>query len=239
MGETLLIAIAVAVIAGLMRGFAGVGSGMLMAPIFAVLFGPVDTVAIIICMELIVTVQLLPSVYREIDWQVVLPMGLVAALFMPLGNWLLVTLDAETISRGIGGVVLVFVALMMTGYRYEGLKRTAVTVGVGGVSGVLMASTSLGNPPVMMYLLSGRDGAVSNRANFTGYFAITLLILIALMTYRDLISWESVRHAAILLPAFMATAWLGSRLFKESSEAMYRRVTLGILCAAGLYGIFH
>ncbi|MDH5749890.1 MAG: sulfite exporter TauE/SafE family protein, partial [Rhodospirillales bacterium] len=59
--ESVLIAIAVAAAAGLMRGFAGVGSGMLMAPIFAVLFGPVATVAIIICMEIIVTAQLLPG----------------------------------------------------------------------------------------------------------------------------------------------------------------------------------
>jgi uncharacterized membrane protein YfcA len=237
MSETLLIAFAVAVIAGLMRGFAGVGSGMLMAPIFAVLFGPVDTVAIIICMELVVTAQLLPSVYREIDWRVVLPMGLVAALFMPLGTRLLVTLDAEVLSRGIGWVVLVFVVLMMTGYRYLGPKRLAITLGVGGVSGVLMASTSLGNPPVIMYLLSGRDGAASNRANFTGYFAVTLIILIALVTYESLISRGSLQHAAMLLPAFMATAWIGSRLFRKSSEAMYRRVTLGLLCVAGLYGV--
>jgi uncharacterized membrane protein YfcA len=237
MSAVLMIAIAVTVIAGLMRGFAGVGSGMLMAPIFAVLFGPVDTVAIIICMELVVTAQLLPSVYREIDWRVVLPMGLVAALFMPLGNWLLVTLDTETLSHGIGWVVLVFAVLLMTGWRFEGEKRLPVTVGVGGLSGVLIASTSLGNPPVMMYLLSSRDDAASNRANFTGYFAITLLILIALMTYRNLINWGNLQQVGILLPGFMAAAWAGSRMFRKSSEALYRRVALGLLCVAGLYGV--
>ncbi len=237
MSTALIIAIAITLIAGLMRGFAGVGSGMLMAPIFAVLFGPVDTVAIIICMELVVTAQLLPSVYREIDWRVVLPMGLVAALFMPLGNWLLVTLDAETLSHGIGWVVLVFAVLLMTGWRYEGEKRLPVTVGVGGLSGVLIASTSLGNPPVMMYLLSSRDDAATNRANFTGYFAITLLILIALMTYWNLIDGGNLQQAAILLPGFMAAVWAGSRMFRKSSEVLYRRVALGLLCVAGLYGV--
>jgi len=53
----LLAALAIAVAAGLMRGFAGVGSGMLMAPFFAVLFGPVVTVATIILMEIVVTAQ--------------------------------------------------------------------------------------------------------------------------------------------------------------------------------------
>ena len=57
----LFVALGVAVAAGLMRGFAGVGSGMLMAPVFAILFGPVQTVAIIVLMEIVVTGQLLPA----------------------------------------------------------------------------------------------------------------------------------------------------------------------------------
>ena len=49
---------------------------MLMAPVFAILFGPVQTVAVIILMEIVVTGQLLPGVRREIDWKVIAPMGI-------------------------------------------------------------------------------------------------------------------------------------------------------------------
>jgi|OpeIllAssembly_1097287.scaffolds.fasta_scaffold1355774_1 uncharacterized membrane protein YfcA len=38
------IAAAVALLAGFMRGFVGVGSGILMAPVFAILFGPLQKV---------------------------------------------------------------------------------------------------------------------------------------------------------------------------------------------------
>ena len=92
----LLIAAGVAAAAGLMRGFAGVGSGMLMAPFFVLLFGPVQTVATIVLMEIVVTAQLLPGVHREIRWKVIAPMGLAAALLMPVGSWLLVTLDPRS-----------------------------------------------------------------------------------------------------------------------------------------------
>ena len=233
----LLIAVAVAAVAGLMRGFAGVGSGMLMAPFFAVLFGPVDTVAIIITMEIVVTGQLLPGVRREIDWRVVAPMGAVAALFMPLGTWLLVSLDPDLMARGIALVVLAFSVVLMTGWRYQGEKRLPATIGVGALSGVLIAATSLGNPPVMLYLLSSRDAAARNRANFTGYFAITLIALILWMTFRGLIAWQALKVTLILLPVFMLAAWVGSRPFRQSSEALYRRVALGLLVCAGLYGV--
>jgi uncharacterized membrane protein YfcA len=174
MSTTLLIALSVAAAAGLMRGFAGVGSGMLMAPFFVRLFGPIDTVAIIILLEAIVTAQLLPTVWREIRWPLVAPMGAVAALFMPVGSWLLVTINPAHVATVIAVLVIVFSLILMTGWRYSGAKPLPATLAVGATSGVLMALTSLGNPPVMLYLLSSSDDAATNRANFTGYFALTL-----------------------------------------------------------------
>jgi len=233
----LVMASAISVIAGLMRGFAGVGSGMLMAPFFAVIFGPVQTVAIIIIMEIVVTAQLLPSVHRHIEWRVVGVMGLTAAIFMPLGTWVLISFEPALIARGIAAVVLISSLVLLSGWRYHGPRRLPTTLGVGALSGTLMASTSLGNPPVMVYLLSSQDRAEVNRANFTGYFAITLLTLIVWMAIQGLIAREPVELAASLLIPFMIAVWIGSKLFRKSSEMLYRRVALGLLLCAGLYGL--
>ncbi|MCY4395413.1 MAG: sulfite exporter TauE/SafE family protein [Rhodospirillaceae bacterium] len=230
-----LVALAVAAVAGLMRGFAGVGSGMLMAPVFAILFGPVQTVAIVILMEIVVTAQLLPGVHREINWKLVLPMGFTAAIFMPFGSWLLVSIDPDLVARFIALVVFISSLILLAGWRYRGGKKLWATIGVGAFSGVLMASTSLGNPPVMVYLLSSRDAAATNRANFTGYFAITLIMLTALMAFAGLIGYNALVTAAMLLPVFVVAAWVGGRLFLRSGEATYRRVVLGLLCCVGLY----
>ena len=228
---------AVAAAAGLMRGFVGVGSGMLMAPFFAILFGPVRTVAVIVLMEAVVTAQLLPGVRRKIDWKAIAPMGIAAAVFMPAGSWLLVSLDPDLIARMIALVVVVFSIVLMVGWRREGERKPWMSAGVGAVSGVLMASTSLGNPPVMAYLLSGREGVATHRANFTGYFAVTLAALIAMMAFGGLIGRDAVWTAAWLLPVFMAGAFVGARLFRKSSETLYRRVALGLLFCVGVYGL--
>jgi uncharacterized membrane protein YfcA len=232
-----LIATGVAVVAGFMRGFVGVGSGMLMAPVFAIIFGPLETVVMIVLMELIVTAQLLPSVHRLIEWRVIVPMGMAAALFMPVGTWLLVTVDAELMARAIAAVVLVFVLLLMSGWRYQGPKRLGFTLGVGTVSGTLMAATSLGNPPVMLYLLSSTDSAATNRANFTGYFCITLITLVTLMAVKDLIVAPAVTRAAIMLPVFAGAAWLGARYFHKATDKIYRQVALGLLLCVAVFGL--
>ena len=237
MTSELGLGIAIAAAAGLMRGFAGVGSGMLMAPFFVHLFGPVETVGIIILIEIVATAQLLPTVHHEIQWRTIAPMGLAAAALMPVGSWLLVSLDTANIQFGVSLLVTISATLLLTGWRYEGAKPLPATLGVGGLSGLLMALTSLGNPPVMLYLLSSTDTAATNRANFTGYFALTLVALIVMMTIGGLISTAVLGLVAALLPGFLVTTWLGSRMFRKSNEATYRRVALSILLCAGLYGM--
>ena len=58
-----------------------------------------------------------------------------------------------------------------------------------------------------------------------------------MMTLAGLIDRSAVVTAALLLPGFMAAAWVGSRLFRKSSEALYRRVALALLFLVGLYGL--
>jgi uncharacterized membrane protein YfcA len=230
-------AAAVALLAGFLRGFVGVGSGMLMAPVFAILFGPLQTVGMVIMLDALVTAQLLPSVYRLIEWRVIIPMAGVAALFMPVGTWLLVNIDARIMMRAIAFIVLVFVLVLMSGWRYRGPKRFGVTLGIGGISGILIAATSMGNPPVIVYFLSGPDTAAINRANFTGYFAVTLVTLLVMMAARGLIEGATILRTALLVPVFTGAAWLGAKYFYKSTDRRYRQVALGLLLCVAVYGL--
>jgi len=147
------VAAGTAVAAGLMRGFAGFGSGMLMAPIFAILFGPIDAVTMVTVLELFASVQLVPQVLNETEWRLVGPLGVSAALLMPLGAHVLGSADPAFLTRAMAAVVLLFVIGLMTGWRYRGETKLLPTLGVGAVSGVMMAATSMGNPPVLLYML--------------------------------------------------------------------------------------
>jgi uncharacterized protein len=194
-------------------------------------------VGTVIMLDAFVTAQLLPSVHRLIEWRVILPMAGAAALSMPVGTWLLVTTDPQIMARCIAFIVLAFVLLLMSGWRYRGPKRLSVTLGIGGISGVLAAATSMGNPPVIVYFLSGPDTAATNRANFTGYFAVTLSTLLVMMTARGLISGITVLRTALLLPVFAGAAWLGAKYFYKSTDRRYRQVALGLLLCVAVYGI--
>jgi uncharacterized membrane protein YfcA len=210
---------------------------MLMAPLFAILFGPVATVAIVILLEIFASVQLLPRALPDVEWRFVAPLGLAAAVFMPLGALALGSVDTELLTRAMAAMVLVFALVLLTGWRYRGAKRLAPTLAIGALSGTLMAATSMGNPPVMLYMLSGQDSAVTNRANVIAYFAVTQGLVLAVLAAMALLSWTPVAQAVALTPGYLLAAWVGSRLFQRSNELLYRRVALLLLLCVGAYGL--
>ncbi len=230
-------ALAIVVVAGAMRGFAGFGSAMAMSPILAWLYGPVEMVVLITVMELIVSFQLVPGALRDGDWRFVGPLSLAAVVTMPAGLWLLTHVDADLLTRVVAGIVVAFTLFLMTGFRYAGRKRLPITLGLGGISGVLIATTSMGGPPVLAYMLSGPDRAAVNRANIILYYALTEIALIVLIWQAGVITPDALGRGLLLTAPYLVTATIGARLFRASSEALYRRIALVFLLAIGLLAL--
>jgi uncharacterized membrane protein YfcA len=237
-GVGLWTAIGVTLIAGLMRGFSGFGSAMLMAPIFAILFGSADMVVTVVAIELVVSLQLFPQVRRHADWKTLAPMSIAACAAMPLGVWLLASVDKGTIVTAVSAIIVGFVVLMWIGWKYRGGRSTAAAAVVGALSGAMMATTSVGGPPVLLYLLSGNDPPAVNRANIVTYYFLTQFLLIVIVLATGVAGWQALARAAVLFPVMTLGAWAGGRLFHGlASERLYRNVALTILFATGMFGL--
>ena len=221
-----------------MRGFAGFGSAMLMAPIFAILFGSAEMVVTVTAIELIVSLQLFPQVRAHADWTLLTPMSIAACLAMPLGVWALASVDKATIVTAVSAIIVAFVLLMWSGWRYRGRRSGAASATVGAVSGAMMATTSVGGPPVLLYLLSGNDPPAVTRANIVTYYFVTGFLLIAIVLASRVAGWDALLRAVVLFPFMVLGAWAGGRAFHGlASEQLYRDVALAILFATGTFGL--
>jgi uncharacterized membrane protein YfcA len=103
-GGILIWALLTVFFAGLMRGFAGFGSAMLMAPIFAVLMSPAHMVPIVVSLELPMGAMLFVSARKDVEWNFVMPLTAVAIVAMPLGIWLLVSADTAFLTKAISTI---------------------------------------------------------------------------------------------------------------------------------------
>ncbi|MBM3567560.1 MAG: sulfite exporter TauE/SafE family protein [Alphaproteobacteria bacterium] len=226
-----------AAMAGLLRGFAGFGSAMLLAPIFVGLFGAAEMLVTILAMESLISAPLVVETRREADWPLVRRMAVAATLAMPLGLWFLTAVDSAVVGRTVSAVVIAFALAMLAGWRWGGGHSPARAAVAGALSGALWGGTGIGGPPVLVYLLSSPDPPARLRANIIAYFTVVQVALIVMLLATQIVGMAAVWRGAILFPAMWATAALGARLFRGSDEARYRRIALTILLGVGVFGL--
>jgi uncharacterized membrane protein YfcA len=228
----LLAALATAV-AGVMRGYSGFGTAILLAPVFATLWGPRAGVPVLLLMELFVSAQLLPRALGEADKRMVLPLGLAAAVATPLGIWVLLHADAEGLRRAIGALVLVFGLLLLSPWRYHGPRPLGLNLAVGAMGGLLKGATGMSGPPVILYLLSGPEEVRRHRANLILFFGLIAIVSVIPPIWNGLMGQEALIRAALLLPVMLVCVPLGARMFHLVPPRWYRRFAFAALMAAG------
>lgn len=228
---TLLIAGMIASVAGVVRGITGFGGALVMAPPLALLLGPKLAVPVILVLESVVAAPMLVQTRHLVQWKVLGSILLAACVTVPLGVLALVAIDPTMVRRTIAITVIVFAILLLRGWRYSGRQRLATSVGLGAVSGAMLGATSVGGPPVILYLLSGPDPIETTRANLTLYLAVTSLIGIAMLAHQGVLDAHAGWTSLLLAPVYYAGLVLGMRLFLRFSDTRFRQFTLLLLIA--------
>ncbi len=221
-------------LAGLVRGFAGFGSAMIMIPALGAIHGPAAAVAIGLGLEILLSVPFVGAVAKAVDWP---RMGILSAtglITVPLGVWALLAVPAETMRFAMSGVVLAFVAVLGFGWRYTGRPTVPATAAAGAASGFLNGAVGMAGPPVVFFLLSGPHAAAEVRASCVVYFAIIDLAALAVLGASGALTSAMAVQALWLTPVYLLTAWIGAKGFGRASDTVYRKAALGILAAVAL-----
>jgi len=229
--EVLAIAFAIATGAGAIRGITGFGGAMVMTPPLALLFGPLLAVPVVLLLESVVASPMLLQTRRQVRWPVVTPILVAACATVPLGGYLLVTLEPQVLRRAIAAIVIVFSLLLLRGWRYSGQQRLGTGVGLGAVSGTMLGATSIGGPPVILYLLSGPDSVITTRANLTLFVAVTSLAGIVMLWGRGVLDASAAWTGLLLAPGYYGGLIFGTRMLRHFDDTRFRRFTLLLLIA--------
>lgn len=229
-----LIAALLVFAAGVMRGYSGFGGGMVLVPSLSLAYGPVAAVAIAAVLNTCVTVQLLPRALRTTRWAEILPIVLTAVVVAPFGVYVLLVVDPELMRRAIAVIVIGFVAVMWSSWRYRGRPSLGVRVALGGLSGGLTGAVGVGGPPVILYLLSGPFTAEEVRANIIMVSVFNRLGVILAFLVAGAFTGETLARSLLMVLMFLAGAWLGTHLFGRSNETVFRRVAMLFLLSVSL-----
>ena len=226
-----------ALAAGCARGFSGFGGALIFVPVASSVVGPKLAVPLLLFVDLVLTPGLIPKAWRNADRPNVGLMATGAVLGIPLGTYLLTHVDGIIIRWAIVAIVVVLLALLVSGWRYHGRPHGMLTAAVGLTSGLFSGAAQVGGPPVVAYWLGGAFTPQTVRANIVLYFAISSVLSVASYLIAGLLTLETVFLSLLIGPTFALGLFAGSRLFSRANEIVFRRICYGLIATAAVIGL--
>ena len=225
------------IVAGLVRGFAGFGSAMIIMPVAASVLTPVQAVIFLAAAELLGPLPNLSSALRigtKRDIALLLS-GVVVAL--PLGLWGLSVMSPEPFCWIVSGVVFALLALLVTGWRYGGVLNRPLVLGTGALGGFMTGFAGIAGPPVIMLYMASKLPISVIRANFLLYLVGIDLLLFAMLWGAGLLVWPVVALGLMMgIPNVLANI-IGARLFDPQSERVFRTVAYIVIALSAIAGL--
>ncbi len=225
------------VAAGLVRGFAGFGSGMIIMATASSVLEPVAAVIFMMMAELIGPLPNLRAAWRDGAPRDVGRLMIGATLAVPPGIWLLSNFSGEAFGWVVSVTILILLVLLMSGWRYKGVLTPALTVGTGALGGFMCGFAGIPGPPVIMLYMSSRLPISVIRANFLLYLLAIDVVMIAVFWGSGLFIWEvAVLGLFAGIPNLIANI-AGARLFDPNAEGVFRTVAYIVIAASAILGL--
>ena len=219
--------------AAFIRGFTGFGLAVVGVPLLSLFFAPADIVPSIMILAILAGFQLLPKIWRKVDWRLLLPTLLGALIGTPLGTWLLAGVSANIMRILIGAAVLIASFAVQLGFKFSKRPPHVVNVGFGAVAGLTGGAAAMPGPSVIFLFLAMPIAVEAGRASLILFFQVSAVMSAVSATVGGLLQLHSLILGCLLVPAMLVGNWLGDRVFDKASAKTYRRVVVLLLAGLG------
>ena len=228
-----------ALAAFVVRGLSGFGSAMIGIGALTLVLPPAQVIPAFFGLELLTTVNLLPSVWRQIDWRSLRWVIAGCAVTTPFGLTLLAHLDPDPMRLVVSACLATIALLMLSGLAQRFTPRSTPgplgALAVGGASGVLNGAAGIPGPPAIVFYFATTGMAVS-RATLVAFFLFTDAYGLAWAGGAGLLAGVGWKLIAVALPFSLVGIWIGQRLYVRLDEARLRRLIWALLAVLGALG---
>lgn len=229
--------LAVGILAGTVRGFSGFGSALIYIPLVSAIYEPRVASASFILMDFFCSAPFAWRLYPISSKREIWPLTGAAALTIPLGALLLIYAGPEPLRWMIGAIILLLLAVLLSGWRFPGQPTLPLTIGVGLISGIFGGAVQLVGPFTIVYWLGSPNPAAVVRANLMVFFALAGAIIVLAYLWQGLFTADIVALTLLVAGPYAITLYQGSRLFQGSSDLLYRRIAYAIVGISALISL--
>lgn len=229
--------IAIALVAGIARGFSGFGAALIFIPLGGAIIGPRLVSPVLLVIDGLATLGMVRPAFKIANRREVLTMAIGAAVGVPLGTAVLALMDPLVLRWLITGVAVCLLALLISGWRYHGEPWPPLTSCIGVIAGLFSGAAQLGGPPVVAYWLGGKSNFARVRSNVILYFSISTLFSVVSYYAGGLFVAPVFAMTVLILPSYSAGLYIGSRLFGLAKENTFRIICYLLIGASAVLGM--
>jgi uncharacterized protein len=224
-----------AALGGLVRGFTGFGFAMVFMPLAGTVAPMPLAYALIFCIDAPVGLWLGARAMPKAEWREVLPLIIGAALTLPLGMTLLLTLDPVLLRWGVALLIFAAVLALASGWRWRGRPGLPLSFGVGGLSGLANGLSALGGMPLAIFWMSAQaKSALQMRHDMQLFFGLGTIMSAVIGGWNGVFSWSAVAAAVPLAVIYALAVVLGTAGYRIASEQTFRRIAYAVITLAAL-----
>ncbi len=220
--------------ANFVLGLVGFGNGLVAMALLPLLMSPVTAIAVLTIYTVVLSMAIFVPLRHHLLLRPVLDMLAGTVLGVPVGIWVLSLLPISTLTRLIGGTLLLVVLLEWTGLYPRRLAGRGWGIGAGVLAGVAGAAVGTPGPPVIVYSASQGWSPRTIKANLQAFFVVNQVVILAGYWWAGVLDGHVWRLAAsFAVPAAGGTA-LGMLLFRRVDPQSFRKIVFGLLLVAGV-----
>jgi len=134
----------------------------------------------------------------------------------------------------MASVAVPFAVLLFLGHSHRFSRDSIGCMIAGFLGGILMSATSMGGPPIVLFLLN--QGLVKEK--FVGTIALNAVLMVAAAIIAHstlgLVDKDILIRSAILVPALWVGTFIGIRVLPKIEPGFFRKMGSGIVLLSAI-----
>lgn len=229
---TVALAVGVLAMAAAVQAATGFGFALTAVPLLTLVLGPQSAVVTVLVVGLVLSVGVAVMERGHARLRDAVTVGLAGLVGMPIGLLALSTASERALTVVISLVLLCSIVLLGRGLRLPRDPRTEI--GAGLLSGMLLTSTSMNGPPLVIAFQAQRLPPREMRATLATIFVVHGAVAVVLVAVAGQVTAGAAVTAAAGIPAIAVGWFAGDRAFRRLDATAFRRVVLGLLTVTAL-----
>ncbi|MBN2054194.1 sulfite exporter TauE/SafE family protein [bacterium] len=229
--------IAATLLAGTVQGLAGFGFALVGVPLLVLVLPPTTVMPVLLIHAIFMNGCIAWEARMHLRFRRIAPLLVAGVIGLPFGGLTLHFVSAALLKSIIGCLVILFATAQLSGFRRPVANEKAALWPVGFISGLLNGSTTMGGPPIILFLSNQGVEKHVFRANLVFYFMVLNIGTLPVFYLSGLISTSTLALSLRTAPGTIIGALLGILLSKYAPERLFRTAVLLIVLGAGILAL--